>query len=342
MLWHISKFIVKRFLYSVLVLVGLSVFVFVIARMVPTDIVRATLGAHASERAIGEMRTKLHLDDPLPAQYFHWIKGAVRGDLGISLMTKRPVVVDLKEFLPATVELALVSIVFSLIVGQVLGVIAAQHRNSWLDNVSRMIAYSGTVTPAFIFGILFMLIFSYWLDIFPTMGRLSSGVTPPPTITGMYILDGLLTGRLHVIGDALWHILLPAISLGLSAVAQESRVTRASVIENLSKGYVRTARANAIPESRIMFRYVLKPSLIPTVALMGMDFATTISNAFLVELVFFWPGFSRYGVTAMLEGDLFAISAVVLVLGVMFVVMNLIVDIITSILDPRISLAERS
>ena len=290
MLWHILKFIVKRLLYSILVLVGLSIFVFIIARMVPTDIVRATLGAFASERAIGEMRTKLHLDEPLPVQYFYWIKGAVRGDLGISLMTKRPVMVDLKEFLPATVELALVSLVFSLIVGQVLGVVAARYRNSWVDNLSRMIAYSGTVTPAFIFGILFMLIFSYWLNIFPTMGRLSSGVTPPPTITGMYILDGLLTGRLHVIGDALWHILLPAVSLGLSAVAQESRVTRASVIENLSKGYVRTARANAIPESRIMFRYVLKPSLIPTVALMGMDFATTISNAFLVELVFFWPG----------------------------------------------------
>ena len=342
MFWYTVKFIAKRFGYSVLVLLGLSVLVFVLARMVPTDIVRATLGQRASDEAIERMRTKLHLDDPLPLQYYYWITGAVRGDLGISLVTKRPVMVDLLEFIPATLELALVSLCFSLILGQFLGVVAARYQNTIVDHVSRLIAYSGTVTPAFIFGIIFMLIFGYWLDIFPAMGRLTAGIEPPSRITGMYIFDALITARLDVLRDALWHIILPALSLALSAVAQESRVTRSGMIDNFKKSYVRTARANAIPESKIMFKYVLKPSLIPTVSLMGMDFGSTVSNAFLVELVFFWPGFSRYGVNAMLEGDLFAISAVVLVLGAMFIFMNLLVDIVTSILDPRISLAERS
>ena len=342
MVWHVLKFVAKRLGYSVLVLLGLSILVFVLARMVPTDVVRATLGQQASEEAIQRMRTKLHLDDPLPLQYYYWITGAIRGDLGLSLVTKRPVRVDLLEFIPATLELALASLIFSIVLGQALGVVAARYQNTAIDHVSRLIAYSGTVTPAFIFGIILMLVFGHWLDIFPAMGRLTAGMKPPSRITGMLIFDGLVTGRFDVVRDALWHIVLPALSLALSAVAQESRVTRSGMIDNFRKSYVRTARANAIPESVVMFKYVLKPSLIPTVSLMGMDFGSTVSNAFLVELVFFWPGFSRYGVNAMLEGDLFAISAVVLVLGAMFILMNLIVDVVTSVLDPRISLAERS
>jgi len=342
MLLHNAKFILKRIVHSVFVLLGLSMLVFFIARMVPTDIARSALGQQASEEAVEKLRDDMRLNDSMPVQYFYWLKGAVRGDLGFSVTTKRPVIVDLKEFLPATLELGLFSLLFSLVLGQLLGVLAARYQNTLVDHFSRLVAYSGTVTPSFIFGIMFMLLFSYWLHIFPTIGRLSPGVTPPGTITGFYIIDGLIAGQFHVVGNAIWHLILPAFSLALSAIAQESRITRASVVDNLRKSYVRTARANGIPESKVMFKYVLKPSLIPTVAVMGMDFACVLTNAFLVELVFFWPGFSRYGVTAMQDGDVFAISAVVLVLGTMFIVMNLLVDIVTSILDPRINLAERS
>jgi len=342
MLLHNVKFILRRILHSIFVLLGLSMLVFFIARMVPTDIARSALGQQASEQAVEKLRDDMRLNDPLPVQYFHWLRGALRGDLGFSVTTKRAVIVDLREFLPATLELGLFSLLFSLILGQLLGVLAARYQNTVIDHFSRLVAYSGTVTPSFIFGIMFMLLFSYWLHIFPTIGRLSPGVTPPPTMTGFYVIDGLISGRLDVVGNAIWHLILPAFSLALSAIAQESRITRASVVDNLRKSYVRTARANGIPESKVMFKYVLKPSLIPTVAVMGMDFACVLTNAFLVELVFFWPGFSRYGVTAMQDGDVFAISAVVLVLGSMFILMNLIVDIATSILDPRITLAERS
>ena len=334
------KFIGKRLLHSIFVLFGLSILVFTIASLVPTDIGHATLGSQASDEAIEKLLNDYHLNEPLPVQYWYWITGFFHGDLGRSLVTKRPVIVDIKEFLPATLELGLVSLVFSLILGQVLGVLAAKYHNSPIDHISRLVAYSGVVTPAFIFGILFMLIFSYWLDIFPTLGRLSANLDPPATITGFYILDALLTGNFKVALDATWHIILPAFSLSLSAVAQESRITRASMLDNIRKSYVRVARANAIPESVIMFKYVLKPSLIPTVAVMGMDFACVLTNAFLIELVFLWPGFSRYGVNAMLEGDLFAISAVVLILSITFILMNLIVDIVTSLLDPRISISE--
>jgi len=342
MLLHNVKFILRRVVHSTFVLLGLSMLVFFIARMVPTDIARSALGQQASEEAVEKLRDDMRLNDPLPVQYFYWLKGALRGDLGYSVTTKRPVSVDLREFLPATLELGLFSLLFSLILGQLLGVLAARHQNTLVDHFSRLVAYSGTVTPSFIFGIMFMLLFSYWLRIFPTIGRLSPGLDPPTTITGFFVIDGLLTGRLDVAGNAIWHLILPAFSLALSAIAQESRITRASVVDNLRKSYVRTVRANGIPEARVMFKYVLKPSLIPTVAVMGMDFACVLTNAFLVELVFFWPGFSRYGVTAMQDGDVFAISAVVLVLGSMFILMNLVVDVVTSILDPRITLAERS
>jgi peptide/nickel transport system permease protein len=194
-----------------------------------------------------------------------------------------------------------------------------------------------------VFAILFLLLFGYVLNLLPTMGRLSHGITPPPTITGMIVIDGLITGNFAAALDALKHLILPGVALALGGLSQEARITRSSMSDNLQKDYIAAEKSQGIPERIIMLKYLLKPSLIPTVSILGLDFAALLANAFLVELIFNWPGMSRYGINAMLSKDLNAIIAVIMVLGLVFVAVNIIVDLIVSYLDPRIRLgAERS
>jgi peptide/nickel transport system permease protein len=307
------KFLGKRLALSLFVLFGLSILIFTISRILPGDPVRMALGSRAPQWAVDNLREQMHLNDPLYAQYYYWLAGAVRGDLGQSLFTRRAVIEDVREFLPATMELAV-----------------------------RIFSYIGIVTPSFVFAILFLLLFGYVLNVLPTMGRLSPWIVRPPVITGMVTLDALLSGNFAAFGDAIKHLILPAVSLALGGMAQEARITRSTISDNLRKDYIASAKGFGVPERLVMFKYLLKPSLIPTISILGLDFASLIGNAFLVELIFNWPGFSRYGIHAMLNKDLNAVSAVVMVLGVIFIIVNILVDLIVAWLDPRIRLgAER-
>lgn len=332
------KFIVKRLVYSVFVLVGLSILIFVIARVMPGRPARMALGARAPEWAVERLREEMHLNEPLYVQYYYWAKGALHGDFGMSLVTRRSVANDIKEFLPASLELALYAGIFMGIVGITLGTISGWYSNTWIDNLVRVISYIGIVTPSFVFAIFFVLIFSYVLEIFPTMGRIAPDLIPPPRITGMITLDALITGNFAVFLDALKHLFLPAISLAMGPLAQEARITRSSITDNVKKDYIAAERSCGIPERTIMFKYLLKPSLIPTISIYGLDFASLLGNAFLIELIFNWPGLSRYGMNAMLRKDLNAMTAIILVFGLVFVIVNIIVDIIVEYLDPRIRL----
>ncbi|MGC9530211.1 MAG: ABC transporter permease [Candidatus Bipolaricaulaceae bacterium] len=339
----ILKYLAKRLALSVFVLFGLSVLIFVISRVLPGDPVRMALGPRAPEWAVQNMREQMHLDAPLYVQYYYWLSGALHGDLGQSLFTRRPVIDDVKEFLPATMELALFAGLIMAVFGILLGAISGRYSNTWIDNGVRIFSYVGVVTPSFVFAILFVLFFGYVLNWFPTAGRLSSDVVRPPVITGMVTFDALVTGRFAALGDALWHMVLPAVSLALAGMAQEARITRSTISDNLGKDYIAAAKGFGIPERRVTLKYLLKPSLIPTVSILGLDFAALLANAFLVELIFNWPGFSRYGINAMLRKDLNAVSAVVMVIGVVFVVVNILVDLVVAWLDPRIRLgAERA
>jgi len=333
-----GKYIVLRLLQTFFVLFGLSILIFFIARVVPGDPARVALGSLATEEQVQELREEMHLDKPLFVQYYFWFRSILQGDLGKSLYTRRPVTTDLKEFMPATLELMFFSFLMSLIIGQVMGILAGYFGNSWFDNLFRVLSYIGIATPAFAMAIFFLLIFSYVLNFAPAVGRLSLGVRSPHQITGFFILDSLITGQFSIAWKALKHVLLPAASLAVANIAQEGRITRSSIVENLQKDYITAHIVYGIPTRSIIFKYLLKPSLIPTVSIMGLDFACLIANAFLVEVVFMWPGFSRYGVTAMLNKDLNAIVAVVLVIGVAYSVVNVIVDIVVSFLDPRIRL----
>jgi peptide/nickel transport system permease protein len=280
----------------------------------------------------------MHLNDPLWVQYGFWLRDALHGDFGISLVTRRGVAQDVKEFFPASLELALFSLVITAGAGIGLGTLSARHKDKLIDNIVRILSYMGVVTPSFVFAILFLLLFGYVLDWLPTIGRLSEGTTRPPVVTGFMTVDTLLAGDPTAFLDALRHLVLPAFALAMGSMAQEARITRSTMSDNLAKDYIAAERALGIPERTVMGRFLLKPSLIPTVSILGLDFAGGLSNAFLVELIFNWPGLSRYGMNAILRKDLNAISGVILVLGVVFIVVNILVDIIVAQLDPRIRL----
>jgi|SRR5450756_78876 len=328
----------KRIGTYLLVLLGLSILVFIIGRVIPGDPARQALGPRAPEEVVQALRVEMHLDKPFVTQYVLWLKGALRMDLGKSLMTRRPVIVDIKEFLPATLEIVSISALFMVLGGILLGILSTKYADSWLDGVIRVISYLGIVSPAFVWAIIFILIFGYMLPLFPTTGRLGLSIISPPTVTGMYTIDFLLNGDIVGFKDALSHLLLPAIALMLGGLAQAARITRSSMTENSTKDYILAEKAYGIPERTILLTYLLKPSLIPTVSVLSLDIAALFGNAFLVEQLFNYPGLSRYGMQAMLNKDLNAMSAVVMILGIVFITVNILSDMVVAYLDPRVRL----
>jgi peptide/nickel transport system permease protein len=296
------------------------------------------VGARAPQWVVDRIRTHMHLDQSLPIQYYYWLKDALQGDFGLSLITQRPVTNDIKEFLPASLELVFLSGLISAITGIGLGIISARYKDTWIDNAVRVFSYTGIVTPSFVFAILFVLLFGFTLDWFPIIGRLSENLTAPPLHTGLITVDSLIARQPKIFLDAIWHMILPAMSLAMGSIAQAARITRSSMADNLSKDYIAAARTLGVSERIVSGRLLLKPSLIPTISILGLDIAATISVAFLVELIFNWPGLGRYGMTAMLHKDLNAISAVILIFGAIFILANIIVDLVVAYLDPRIRL----
>jgi peptide/nickel transport system permease protein len=335
---RLLAFLARRLFQAIFVLLGLSILIFVIARVLPGDPARAALGARAPQWVVDKLREDMHLNDSLPVQYGFWLRDALQGDFGLSLVTRRNVADDIVEFFPASIELVLLAGAMTGIGGITLGTLSARHKDSWADNLIRIFSYAGVVTPAFVFAILFLLLFGYVFDWLPTLGRLSEDIARPPIVTGLMTIDALLAGQFITFWDALKHLLMPAMALAMGSLSQEARITRSTMADNLTKDYIAAERALGIPERMVMGRFLLKPSLIPTVSIFGLDFAANLSNAFLVELIFNWPGLSRYGVNAMLSKDLNAISAVILILGVTFITVNIIVDLVVGVLDPRIRL----
>ena len=335
---EIIKFTIKRLFYSIFVLIGFSILIFLFTRIIPGDPARLAVGENAPEWVAERLREEMHLKDPIYKQYYYWIKGVMKGDLGISLTTHRSVMDDIRQFLVASLELAFYSGILMLILATLFGTISGWYNNTWIDNVFRVIAYLGIVTPSFVFAIIFVLIFSYFFEILPTIGRLTSGLTPPPYITGLITVDALITGNYAVLIDAIKHLILPAFSLMMGPMVQTARIVRSSMSDNLQKDYIMAERSYGIPERVIMFKYLLKPSFIPGISIAGLSIANLIGNAFLIELIFNWPGLSRYGMNAMLAKDLNSVIAVTLVYAFLFIIINLIVDIIVNVLDPRIEL----
>lgn len=330
-----GKFVAKRLLLGVLVLLGTSILIFTIARVVPGDITTLALGSHATDAAREALREELNLHDPLPVQYVKWLGDALKGDFGESFITKRAVLDDVRQYLPATAELVLVAGMILIIGTFSLGLLSARHKDKLLDSIIRVLSYIGIAIPSFVVGILLLLVFGYEIPVLPVLGRLSTGVAEPVHITGLYILDGVLTGDFVAAGDAFLHLILPAFALALGPMVQDARVLRSSLIDNSSKEYMGVSKAFGIPSGVLIRKYLLKPSSTSAITTMGLDLSALLGQAFLVEKVFNWPGLSRYCMNAMLNKDLNAICACVMIIGIIYFAMNLIVDLIVAGLDPR-------
>lgn len=339
----LGPFILRRLGLSIFVLFGLSMLIFLIARIIPGDPARMALGPRTPVDVVEKLRHEMYLDKPLPQQYALWLRDIVtRGDLGDSLLTRRAVKQDIREFFPATLELVGLTAIFIIVGGIFLGVISARYNNTWVDKLVRLFAYLGIVTPAFAWAVILMLLFCFVWHIFPSYGRLTEGVIPPVTITGMYTIDSLFNGRLDLFWDAFVHLILPAIALALPPMAQAARLTRSCMADNQNKDYITSMIAYGVPSRIVTKKYLLKPSLISPITVMGLDIAATFGYAFMVEQVFAFPGLARYGIQVMLNKDVNAIVGVVMVLGVVFITLNLAIDIIVSYLDPRMRLLGRS
>ncbi len=332
----------RRLFASIGVLIGVSILIFVIARVIPGDPARIALGPMASQESVANLRAELYLDRPLPLQYLEFVRRLSQGDLGMSLYTRRPVTTDLAEFFPATLELVIAGGLLMVLLGLPLGVLAARYRNLWPDNVARVVAILGVVTPNFVWAIFLVLLFAYWVAVLPVAGQQGDTFLLPPRTTGFLILDSMLAGQWATFWDALRHLILPAAALAFSGIGQTARLTRANMLDSYGKPYIEMARAFGLSEMQIATKYALRPAMIPTLTILGLDFAAMLGGAFLIEAVFNWPGMAKYAVQAILRKDLNAIVGTTLVVAVFFLIVNIIVDLIVGYVNPRIRFREEA
>lgn len=336
----VLQLLLKRLGISLIVLIGVSMLIFAIARVIPGDPARIALGPNATDEQISKLRAEMHLDAPLPVQYGHFLADVSRGDLGTSLYTNRPVTQDIAEFLPATLELVLLAGLIMVCAGLPLGIIAARYRGQWPDHAVRVLALLSVSAPGFVWAVILMLLFAFYLPLFPIAGRLSD-IYEIERVTGFLTIDTILSGNLNAFFDAIHHLILPAVALSLSGIGQAARLTRANMVETYDKPYIEMAQAYGFFPGRIARSYAFKPSLIPSLTIIGLDFAAMLGNAFLVEAVFAWPGLSRYGVAVILRKDLNAIMGTVLIIAITFLIVNIIVDLLIAYLNPRIRYSTR-
>ena len=330
---HYRQFLLRRAVQILPTILGLLVLIFLISRVIPGDPVRLTLGPEATAAQIEAYRAKLGLDQPLPTQFLHYVGGLLRGDFGESIRTYREVRLDLLDFLPATVELVLAALGLAVVIGVPLGVLSAVYRDTWVDNVTRLFAVPGVAMPRFWVGILLQVGLAYQLGLFPIIGR---AVRAPQKLTGLHLLDAVLTGDTAALVDAALHLALPAFTLALPTLAQLARITRASMIDVFRRQYMLVHRGYGIRPGRLVMRYGLRNGLTSVLTLVGMTYGALIENAFLVEVVFSWPGISAYGAGAVLAKDFNAVVGVTLVIGLSFMLANFLVDVGYALVDPRV------
>lgn len=332
--------IVRRTLGFIGVMIVLSLMIFILARVVPGDPARIALGPSATQEQVDAMRQQMGLDEPLIAQYVHYAGKALKGDFGQSLISGKPVMQEILTLLPATLELVIFTVLIMIVVSVPLGVTTARFRNTWIDNTGRFFSIVGVTMPSFLFAILLQLIAANFIPGWPILGRLDNGLSFAGGPTGFLLIDSLVHGRGDVFVSALKHILFPALALAMAGIGQITRITRSAMIEHQRRDHVLTLKSFGVPDRVIVFQYLLKLSSIAPLTIMGLEFASLIGNAFVVEMVFSWGGFASYGLEAILQKDLNAVMAVVLVSGLFFIVANLIIDLVLLAIDPRLRLRE--
>jgi peptide/nickel transport system permease protein len=334
------RYIVQRLASGLLVILGVLVITFLIGRVIPGDPARLYAGGvKASPQEVARARVELGLNRPLPVQFVDYVKGLLHGDLGISYVTRRPVLDDLKQFVPATLELVIPAMLFALLVGIPVGLLAGTRPGTWVDRISRLFSISGAALPTFWLAILAQIVVGLKLGLLPIGGEESTATTlnhPVKDITGFLPVDALITGNWSAAQDVSRHAVLPILILALYPLCLIIRQTRASAVGVMSETYVTAARAAGLPERIVRFRFALKNALLPTLTVVGLTFAGLLTGTVLIEVIFSWPGVGSYVTNAILSSDYAPIQAVTLLGAIAYVIVNLIVDVVQAALDPRV------
>jgi peptide/nickel transport system permease protein len=331
-------YILRRLAAVGLLVVGISLVTFTLVRMVPGDPVALYYGGMpVSADVEASLRRQWGLDRPLPVQYLHYLGGVLRGNLGVSLASGRPIMEDLWRRFPATVELTLAGVVLAVVIGIPLGVVAALHRNRLTDHLLRIGSLVSLGMPNFWLGLVLIYVFGFLLGIFPPAeGRLGAGVAVPERITGLYTIDSLLAGDLRAFRSALAQLAAPAITVALGLVAVIIRMLRAGMLEELGKDYVRTGRSKGLPNNRVFYKHALRNAIIPTITVVSIQIGYLLGGNVLVEAVFAWPGVGLYYINAINALDYNAVIGATLLIAVVFALINLAVDVLNAFIDPRI------
>jgi peptide/nickel transport system permease protein len=331
-------FLGRRLVALVLLAIGITAVTFVLTQLVPSNAVATNLGEQAAgdPAAVSTFKHHYGLDKPLPERYAIYLGHLLHGDLGQSSLTHNSVRSDLSQFIPATGELALYSVLFAAIVGVAFGVLAAMRRNRPADHVLRVTSLAGISMPTFWIALVALYVGFYKLGWFPGADRLDPGTLPPPSVTGLYTIDALLVGKFGLFVQALHHLVLPALVLAAVNVSLLTRFTRSAVLEVIGNDYVRGARAKGLPERIVVLRYILRAALPSVVTVLGLVFANVLTGAVLVEKIFSWPGIGQYAYQAAVNLDVQAIAGVSIFVAVVYVTVNFIVDVLYGVIDPRI------
>ncbi|KMZ41640.1 MULTISPECIES: ABC transporter permease [Bacillales] len=326
---------IRRILMLIPVLVGMSIIVFSIIRAIPGDPALTILGEKATPQAIADIREALGLNNPWYIQYFDYMKNILSGNLGESLQTNAPISDEIMPYLAATTELTIVSMLIAVFIGVNAGILSAWKQNSWFDYCAMLIALVGVSMPIFWLGLMEQWVFAQELKWLPSVGRDNSR-NPIEAITHFYILDTMMAGRWDQLWEVIKHLILPGIALGTIPMAIIARITRSSMLEVMRADYVRTARAKGLTQFWVVYKHALKNAMIPVLTVIGLQTGLLLGGAVLTETIFGWPGVGRYIVTAIGNRDYPVIQSGILVIATIFVLINLLVDLLYAYIDPRI------
>jgi dipeptide transport system permease protein len=330
---------IKRLATAIPSLLGVVVVTFLLTRALPGDPAAYFAGPAATPQAIQEIRAKLGLDKPLIEQFAHYVLDLAHGDLGTSLTTGQPVATELRTRLPASAELTLLGLMVSILIAVPLGILAATKPNSIVDHACRLISTLGVSLPVFFTGLILIYVFYYLTGWAPApLGRLDVFYTDPPHVTGFFLIDSLIAGQPDTFMAALKQLVLPALTLGIFSLAPVARMTRASMLAVLSSDFIRTARASGLSPYNVIITYAFRNAMLPVITTLGMVFSFLLGANVLVEKVFAWPGIGSYAVEALLASDFAPVQGFVLTMAVLYVMLNLFIDVLYGLIDPRVRL----
>jgi peptide/nickel transport system permease protein len=331
--------VLRRLLGALPNLVGVVIITFLLTRALPGDPAAYFAGAAATQEAVDQVRKSLGLDRSLPEQFVRYVGGLLHGDFGNSLTTGQPVLQELLSRLPASIEMVLLALLVACAVALPLGVMAATRPGSWIDQLCRLVTTAGVSLPTFFTGLLLAYVFYFLLGWAPApLGRLDPVYSPPPQLTGLYLIDALVAGDFGLWWAAFKQLILPTLTMAIFVLAPIARMTRASMLQVLSSDFVRTARASGLSLTTVRVRYALRNALLPVVTTLGMVFGFMLGSSVIIEKVFGWPGVGSYAIDALTASDYAPVQGFVLAMGVLFVLLNLLVDVLYTLIDPRISL----